>query len=320
MRERRHTLGGLILAIMLTGCAAFADVWPSWLSPASGSFERGNQALSGAVERLTVVAGPDAWTSYCSTNIFASYFSQYAKLAATKAMLKAAIEADVYFTPTNAYPLDSGSNWTTAALASHVGAPSTWWTNTPHFNLAMDSNGWMFIPAIESNMHVTVDVGFPADSMDYAGYDGLGHGATFSEALADVSYSYFSGHAISYLFSAGRWSPSFMALSLTKFLVVEKSIKDAAIPFDADCSVFARVTNDVGVASLHTDWDGWGWNQVTNFAEVSITNLITYGNTNLTWDTTAIEANENQFVEWIVEKRLIYRDWSFTTNGFKWFR
>jgi len=153
MRKHYHTsCGGLILAAILTAGAACADVWPSWLSPASGSYDRGNQALSGAVERLTVVAGPNAWTNYITTNIWQSYFSQWAKCDAAKRILSNAVANTGWIYPAADWTPESFERVTHTGLLAKVGAPTNWWTSTPRFNLAMESNGWRFIPDIQSNI------------------------------------------------------------------------------------------------------------------------------------------------------------------------
>lgn len=154
--------GGLILAVCLCAGVALADVWPSWLSPAQGSYDRGNQALSGAVERLTVSVGPDAWTNYITTNIWASYFSQAAKLKASKAMFKAAVDTGIWTRPATNWTPETAETVTASNLLAWCGAPSGWWTNHPYVNIAAVSNGWRFLPDVASNLVWAVE--------DFSGY------------------------------------------------------------------------------------------------------------------------------------------------------
>jgi hypothetical protein len=152
----------IIATCVLCPVLALADAWPSWLSPNVKAHERGNEALSGAVERLTVVAGPNAWTNYITTNIWASYFSQWSKCQAAKNMLKAAVDTP-YYNETSGLGVrwvEPVTNWnpgtavkvTATGLLTKIGAPADWWTNTPRFALAVATNGWRFIPAAMSNV------------------------------------------------------------------------------------------------------------------------------------------------------------------------
>jgi len=144
--------GGLILAVCLCAGVALADIWPSWLSPAQGSYDRGNQAMSGAVERLTVSVGPDAWTNYITTNIWAGYFSQASKLRASKNMFKAALNGATWVRPVTNYTPETAQTVTESNILAWCGAPAGWWTNHPYVNIANSSNGWRFLPDVASNL------------------------------------------------------------------------------------------------------------------------------------------------------------------------
>lgn len=152
----------VILAALLPAVALAQ--WPSWLSPNVGGFDRGNQVLSGAVERLTVIKGPDAWTNYITTNIWKSYFSQGSKCKAAKNMI-----APLFWYPV--YRVDhefSGSPWVSPAssnypegavwwytkedLLSFVGAPSNWFDVHPYVAVSQSDYGWKYFPAVLSNM------------------------------------------------------------------------------------------------------------------------------------------------------------------------
>jgi hypothetical protein len=144
--------GGLILAVCLCAGVALADIWPSWLSPAQGSYDRGNQAMSGAVERLTVSVGPQAWTNYITTNIWAGYFSQASKLKASKNMFKAALNGATWVRPVTNYTPEISETVTESNILAWCGAPAGWWTNHPYGNIANSSNGWRFLPDVASNL------------------------------------------------------------------------------------------------------------------------------------------------------------------------
>lgn len=137
---------------MLRAGLTQAAVWPSALSPMQGSYERGNQALSGAVERLTVVAGPMAWTNYAVTNIYASWFSQYAKCQAAKNMTGAAVDGGYWVYPSTNYSPDTSQTVTRSNLLARYSLPTNWFDVTPRFNLAMETNGWRFYDALSSNV------------------------------------------------------------------------------------------------------------------------------------------------------------------------
>jgi len=149
-----------LLIILMLPCVVLADIWPSWLSPMQGGYDRGNQVLSGAVERLTVVAGPTAWTNYATTNIWCDYFKQRTKCHAAKNILWASLPAGVEkwvftnadFSPTNYVTI------TRTGLLARCGLPTNWWAVTPYFNLATETNGFRFWPLVLSNM---VWMGYP---------------------------------------------------------------------------------------------------------------------------------------------------------------
>jgi hypothetical protein len=113
------------------------------------------------VERLTVVAGPDAWTNYITTNIYASYFSQWAKCDAAKRILSAAVVGGYYVFPTTNFVPDNAVYVGKSNLLARMGAPTNWWDVTPRFNLAMETNGWRLMPAAMSNV-VWIQDGWPS--------------------------------------------------------------------------------------------------------------------------------------------------------------
>ena len=186
MRKYHHTsCGGLILAAVLAAGAACADVWPSWLSPASGSYDRGNQALSGAVERLTVVYGPDYFTNYVTTNIWKDYFAQWQKCDAAKKILKASIDSGRWIYVDYA-DLPTNATMTATGLLQRVSAPTNWFDKTPRFNLAMEINGWVLFPAIMTNivwMTGPSPSGAVTNGMRYYAF---GTSNTYDNAVADA--------------------------------------------------------------------------------------------------------------------------------------
>jgi hypothetical protein len=104
------------------------------------------------VERLTVVAGPDAWTNYMTTNLYASYFSQWAKCSAAKAMLRDSIDLGSWVYPGASVTPTNMIYVTSDGILTNLGAPTNFWDVTPRFNIAMESNGWVFFPRIASNV------------------------------------------------------------------------------------------------------------------------------------------------------------------------
>ena len=140
-----------VVGLLMLAAPALAQ-WPSWSRPMEKSFDRGNQALSSAVERLTVSVGPQAWTNYITTNLWASYFSQGTKLKASKNMLKAAVDSGGWVRPVSPWHPTSSIPVTASNLLVWAGAPSGWWTNHPYVNVAGVSNGWRFWPDVASNV------------------------------------------------------------------------------------------------------------------------------------------------------------------------
>jgi len=170
----------LAAILMLLAAPALAQ-WPSWSRPMEKSFDRGNQALSSAVERLTVSVGPQAWTNYITTNLWASYFSQGSKLKASKNMLKAAVDAGGWVRPATNWTPETSESVTASNLLAWVGAPAGWWTNHPYVNVAGVSNGWRFWPDVASN------VVWKAREWGYLG------GWTPEVAWSNTTYGYWTG-------------------------------------------------------------------------------------------------------------------------------
>lgn len=153
----------LMAMVMQAQAISTTNLWPSWLSPVQGGYSRGNEALSGAVERLTVTHGSDAWTNFITTNIWADYFSDWAKLNSAKGMMKQSLEsstayadwyADVrWIVPTNYNHLTNAVTLGKQNLLQNCAAPSNWFEVTPHTGMSSSSNGWMFFDTIISNMN-----------------------------------------------------------------------------------------------------------------------------------------------------------------------
>ena len=140
------------LAYMLLFIAGAACA--QWPSPAHqyNSFERGNQALSGAVERASVTTSPKIWTNVTYSSLYGNWFSQRTKCVAAKTILSNAVAYGAWIFPTNSYNPDMGMRVTHSNLLARVGAPTNWWVSTPWFNLASESNGWRFMDSIQSNV------------------------------------------------------------------------------------------------------------------------------------------------------------------------
>jgi len=148
------------------------------------------------VERLTVSVGPQAWTNYITTNIWAGYFSQASKLKASKNMLKAALNGAEWVRPVTNYTPETAETVTESNVLAWCGAPSGWWTNHPYVNIANSSNGWRFLPDVASNL-----VWYQAE-IDESGlgknggeiWSGIGTGATAQIAQNDArGNAYLSG-------------------------------------------------------------------------------------------------------------------------------
>jgi hypothetical protein len=108
--------------------------------------------LSGAVERITVIYGPDFYTNYVTTNIWKDYFAQWVKCDAAKRMLSESLSDGKWVYPKNSYAPDTLEVVNKSNLLAKLSLPTNWFEVTPRFNLAMETNGWMFIPDIQSNI------------------------------------------------------------------------------------------------------------------------------------------------------------------------
>jgi len=189
MRRCKVIQVGLILALL--SCVALADPWPSWLSPNVGSHDRGNQALSGAVERLTVVAGPWAYTNYMTTNLYASYFSQWAKCKTSKTILKAAVEsANWYYADPASMP--TGVTITATGLLARISAPTNWFDVTPRFNLSQETNGWALMPAAQSNVVWLLGPSPSGAVTNGMRYYAFGESNSYDNAFIDASNNWYT--------------------------------------------------------------------------------------------------------------------------------
>ena len=145
---------GRIMRIVCMLLLAAGTACAQWPSPAHqyNSFERGNQALSGAVERASVTTSPKIWTNSTYSSLYGKWFSQRTKCVAAKTILSNAVAYGAWIFPTNSYNPDMGMRVTHSNLLARVGAPTNWWVSTPWFNLASESNGWWFMDSIQSNL------------------------------------------------------------------------------------------------------------------------------------------------------------------------
>ncbi len=195
--------------LILIPSMLMAGIWPSQDSIMQGGFDRGNQVLSGAVERLTVVLGATAWTNFATTNIFADYFKQRTKVVAAKAMIGAAVDTGRFVFPDDPYTPTGAVVVTKSNLAVRAGVGQDWWTNTPFFNLASDTNGFRFIPAVMSNVVWIGHGGYGIDNGNYTLHRGSGDSWDYltnpvSVAIAEAVANYPSdggdhqGHAFVY--------------------------------------------------------------------------------------------------------------------------
>jgi hypothetical protein len=171
-------IAGLLLAAATAGAQ-----WPSW-SKQFDSYDRGNQALSSAVERLSVAVGPQAWTNYMTTNLWASYFSQGAKLKVGKNMLKAAVDAGSWVRPVADWSPTNSTGVTASNLLAWSGAPAGWWTNHPYVNLAAASNGWRFWPDVASNVAWMQSTAYTQSLSIFRTMEAEGYGTTETGSVA----------------------------------------------------------------------------------------------------------------------------------------
>jgi hypothetical protein len=159
-----------------------------------GGYDRGNVAVSAAVERLSVVAGTNAWKRYATTAIFADYFKQRTKLNAAKAMTAAAVDTGRYVFPDAPYTPTGAVVVTRSNLAVRAGVGQDWWTNTPFFNLASDTNGFRFIPAVMTNLLMIQLFSAKTFSNNVVWFAYGSSGTSFSDAMSDAASKWDQGY------------------------------------------------------------------------------------------------------------------------------
>lgn len=319
-----------IVGLLLAAATAGAQ-WPSW-SKQFDSYDRGNQALSSAVERLSVSVGSQAWTNYMTTNLWASYFSQGAKLKTSKLMLKAAVDAGSWVRPDSGWTPDSSVSVTASNILSWAGAPNGWWTNHPYVNLAASSNGWRYLPYIASNIVWRSVDGRPdftngTESAQYgSAYDWVN---CYNNAIAD-SPDYYTRSSMEYVFvykaaynlCSILWNRSYMRYVVDELPLTnsESQVYLWAVLFDDGGESFYF---DAQGCNVSTSWwvtveerflagqkDGSYFSLIpTNFAYPPTYSPEPDVGIGLGWDLNGGGSS------W-----LALHKFNYSTNGFKWFR
>jgi len=333
--------GGLILAVCLFAGVALADVWPSWLSPAQGSYDRGNQSLSGAVERLTVSVGPQAWTNYITTNIWASYFSQASKLKASKAMFKAAVDTGIWRRPATNWTPETAETVTASNLLAWCGAPSGWWTNHPYVNIAAVSNGWRFLPDVASNLHLIASVidGIAPD-IDEDGSKSGESAVDFYAAYGAAAGGYIGGNWFGYSryiycitnYDYGLNYEYYSLNSKTNSTLIGSSDPYGAAvytnqhPYLFTSKVYAKASAVIdpvigGIGEFYSFGDNVSTNEFIQYTSTCITNggLLYFDVGPLNSLYPLYQYQEHNVGYQIFTIHLL-QDFTSTTNGFRWFR
>ena len=127
------------------------------------------------------------------TNLTQNYFTQHGKLAAVKSALLASLAYTTWVYPVQG---DCPTNElvTKSNLIAKTSAPTNWFEVTPYFNLAMDSNGWMFVPQILSNLVWIVETAPVGALTNYSNgtFGSSGVGDTYSNAYLDAVNNWYT--------------------------------------------------------------------------------------------------------------------------------
>jgi hypothetical protein len=233
------------------------------------------------VERLTVVAGPWAYTNYMTTNLYASYFSQWAKCDTAKRILSASLADGKWVYPAGSYAPDTLAVVNKSNLLAKFSLPTNWWDVTPRFNFAMETNGWRFIPAVASNVVWAVaiqgedTVGVTNEARYY------GHGET-NTSLADAYNLSISDYSAAVPVSRYTWAYSYVYYvgGVNGYRSdLEKNYCDlydafAVLPHITNCSFLGTAFVKVDSFS-YGDFETHGDNVSTNYLEyITWTNSI----------------------------------------------
>ena len=263
------------------------------------------------------VAGPLAYTNYMTTNLYASYFSQWAKCDTAKRILSAAVVGGYYVFPTTNFVPDNAVYVGKSNLLARIGAPTNWWDVTPRFNLAMETNGWRLMPAAMSNV-VWIQDGWPSpvvmifNETNTTLYQGAGTNWGSTGGSPDLfNYAQFTTAS-----NRTRKSSDFYWSIDSAFF---------GLPVDQVEFVGEAVVRVTGLDEFNPQGDPVS----TNWFPVLLwTNAIggTSPSFNLHADRTAQPTNYNASVDlgWIFDglsesySSALYK-YNGTTNGFKWF-
>lgn len=161
MRRCEDTEGGgmmtrSVMAAVVSILLSIGTATAQWPAPAHqfDDFTRGNQVLSGACERASVCLAKSWTNSLPSATWYNNWFIQRRKLASAKTIINNCLTAQCQWIKpdTNNATPETWTVVTKSNLLAWVGAPTNYLDSTPWFNLASSSNGWMFMPSIQSNL------------------------------------------------------------------------------------------------------------------------------------------------------------------------
>ena len=324
-----------LLFIAGTACAQ----WPSIAHQYSG-FERGSQSLSGAVERLAVVSGPMAYTNYATTNIFKDHYSQWARCQAAKNILRAAVDTGMYLYA-DAGLMPTGAVITASGLLSRIGAPPNWWTNTPHYNLASETNGWMLIPNAMSNVVWVKAHGWGHTNDIYAVsvvYSGTSYDDAYASAQSVypesiITNSYYKPQSFVFMVGSNYFGYSSYAAELERHHGdVFSVLSSDSVQFEASCTLYLKTTNNILFSPSESYYDAQG-----DSVSQAYTNLVSWVNSVGAVTGTAVRIGDYSMVSaplnyivpsddywattgWEIEDLCTILKYNLTTNGFKWFK
>lgn len=331
----------VILAALLPAVALAQ--WPSWLSPNVGAHDRGNEALSGAVERLTVAVGTQAWTSYMTTNLYASYFSQATKLRIAKSMLSNSVATGVWVQrDDSALGTNEPSSWPMVVLnhsnvLAFAGASSNFWANNPSVAVATHPDGYVSYPSVASSIvwitqARTVRQLAISNSLDVLAwvYNTNSFAAAYAEATTNMSVIgttvLFRSFAYSAIPVAGTYQivlerlPNYCALTNNStaasvafigevYAQVEKGTFDAYSPQNDNVTTNLRRyivwTNSQGVLKSPY-WTFYEWPETNPPTQYSTNDSFYLG-----WQIPSSGYNIREIRKYSAPE---------FTNGFKWFR
>jgi hypothetical protein len=274
-----------------------------------------------------------------TTNLYASYFSQWAKCDTAKRILSAAVETGAYLYP-DAALMPTGAVITTSGLLTRIGAPANWWTNTPRFNLAMETNGWRFIPAAMSNVVWAKANGWGHTNDVYAysvGYSDVSYDDAYADANtyypdAVLTNSFYEPQSVALMYGPAYLGASQYGAQLERhhgdiFAVLSGN----SIQFEASCSLYLKTTTNTLFGPTESYYDAQG-----DSVSQAYTNLLSWVNAAGAITsapvrigdypmTTSLASRTNPTDDyiantgWQIDDLCTVLKYIGPTNGFKWF-